>query len=206
MVVCDSSLQMKNARQEHTTFLAVQDLHNKTACKTRTRLISRSRTRQERAKLFESTLSLVVRNLHVHENWTHLRENVNAVASPIPKNGSLSRNLIGLKSFGLFTKISGLLPVKPSRASGIPRTLKEIHWSVITIGILRNGNLKNSSFPKSGIKDCSLFYFALCIVHKSNYSLFLFNEVKIFIKVKLGKPLSLSIEVFIVLLLEFVCQ
>ena len=123
---------------------------------------------------------------------------------PFPKNGSLSRNLIGLKSFGLFTKISGLLPVKPSRASGIPRTLKEIHWSVITIGILRNGNLKNSSFPKSGIKDCSLFYFALCIVHKSNYSLF--NEVKIFIKVKLGNLLSLSIEVFIVLLLEFVCQ
>ena len=35
---------------------------------------------------------------------------------------------------------------------------------------------------------------------------YLFNEVKIFIKVKLGKPLSLSIEVFIVLLLEFVCQ
>ena len=86
---------------------------------------------------------------------------------PFPKNGSLSRNLIGLKSFGLFTKISGLLPVKPSRASGIPRTLKEIHWSVITIGILRNGNLKNSSFPTSGIKDCSLFYFALCIVHNS---------------------------------------
>ena len=75
---------------------------------------------------------------------------------------------------------------------------------MITIGILRNGNLKNSSFPKSGIKDCSLFYFALCIVHKSNYSLF--NEVKIFIKVKLGNLLSLSIEVFIVLLLELVCQ
>ena len=113
-IVCDSSLQMKNARQEHTTFLAVQVLHNKTACKTRTRLISRSRTRQERAKLFESTLSLVVRNLLVHENWTHLRENVNAVASPIPKNGTLSRNLIGLKSFGLFTKISELLTARRS--------------------------------------------------------------------------------------------
>ena len=77
------------------------------------------------------------------------------IAALIPKNGSLSqkklRFWLAQIAADFLQRSQGFLRVKPSRDSRFPRTLKEIHWSVIRIGFLRNGILKNSSFPKSRI-------------------------------------------------------